>query len=114
LNKYLAHHNLPLTGKKADKVRTIVMHLAANVLMVFVDDEEEEQETEAPEENIAEIDSDDSDVDIEDFELDEIDTGEDSDSDDDETVLFQSLVDAQVTRRGRQVKRHTANDYLFY
>jgi hypothetical protein len=28
--------------------------------------------------------------------------------------LFQSLVDAQVTRRGRQVKRHTANDYLFY
>ncbi|CAB4041881.1 Transient receptor potential cation channel subfamily A member 1, partial [Paramuricea clavata] len=115
LNKYLAHHNLPLTGKNADNVRTIVMHLAAiNVPMVFIDDEEEEQEMEAPEEIIAEIDSDDSDVAIEDFELDEIETGEDSDSDDDETVLFQSLVDAQVTRRGRQVKRHTANDYLFY
>lgn len=32
LNKYLIHHKLPLKGKKADKVRTIVAHLSKEVL----------------------------------------------------------------------------------
>ena len=52
------HYSLPLTGKKADKVRTIVLHLASHVPMVFVHDDEDDEEFEAREEVIlAETDS---------------------------------------------------------
>ena len=38
LNKYLDHQNLPLRGKKADRVRSIELHLAADVLLVLAED----------------------------------------------------------------------------
>ena len=44
LNKYLDHHNLPLRGKKTDRVRSIVLHLAADVLLVLAEDEEDGEE----------------------------------------------------------------------
>ena len=44
LNKYLDHQNLPLRGKKADRVRSIVLHLAADVLLVLAEDEEDGEE----------------------------------------------------------------------
>ena len=47
LNKYLVHYSLPLTGKKADKVRTIMMHLASHVPMVFFHDDKDNKEFEA-------------------------------------------------------------------
>ena len=40
----LDHHNLPLRGKKADRVRSIVLHLAADVLLVLTEDEEDGEE----------------------------------------------------------------------
>lgn len=46
LNKYLDHHNLPLRGKKADRVRSIMLHLAADVLLVLAEDERYDEEEE--------------------------------------------------------------------
>ena len=56
LNKYLEHHNLPLDGKKPDKIRTIAAHISSDLLrghasvQVHADTDEEDEEEEIIEE----------------------------------------------------------------
>ena len=113
LKKYLVHYSLPLTGKKADKVRTIVMHLGSHIPMVFVHDDEDDEEFEARVEVIlAETDSPEI---SEESELDDNETRKDPDSDvSNQTVEFQSVIDAEITQLRRVIRRRSANDYIFY
>ena len=81
--------------------------------MVFVHDDEDNEEFEAREEVIlAETDSPEI---SEESELDDNETKKDPDSDvSDQTVEFQSVIDAEITQRGRVIRRRSANDYIFY
>jgi hypothetical protein len=55
LTKYLDHFNLPNRGKKADKVRTIAMHIASDVPVITVETDEETDDEHGQEEVLATI-----------------------------------------------------------
>ena len=115
LDKYLDHHNLPLRGKKADKVRSIVAHLAADVPLVEVQEDDEEEDEEDVIVGVIDSDSEDDDHDDDDHDDDDVSQTESQSSSDDEQAVFQA--NCQVTRSGRTVRRWTGNgndDFFFY
>ena len=93
LDKYLDHHNLPLRSKKADKVRSIVAHLAADVPLVEVQEDDAEEDEEDVIVGVIDSDSEDDDHDDDDVSQ----TESQSSSDDEQAVL---QANCQVTRSG--------------
>ncbi len=106
LNKYLQHYQLPCTGKKADKVRTVVAHLArGTVYDVHVENDSEDSESD------------------EDIVLENIGSGSDSEicSDSDEYSTASDVHIAPKTsentisrRSGRNITKKTYDDYYVY
>ena len=105
LNKYLEHHNLPLKGRKPDKIRTIAAHISSDFLhghaTVHVHPDSDEEG--GNEEIIAEIQS-------------------ESETDSDDIQTEQNTIDSPIentvqpvtSRSGRTVKRKEYGDFHMY
>lgn len=128
LDKYLNHHALPLKGKKADKVRTIITHMSSDVSEIAVEHDDnlsDEDEDDDDEEILGMIDSDeDSDDSDEDDEMESTEDNEDDDETNEDTEdicdqqndihLTPPFVSNVSTRSGRSVRPRVSHDYLFY
>ena len=119
LNKYLEYHNLPLWGNKADKIKSIAVHLTTDVTAVDVE-EAEDLDDEGSEEVIDTIGDSDSSEDEGDSDEDESDSEEDflseidKEKDNEDSCSEEIQQNSHLTTRSGRIIKKRDDCFLYY